>query len=241
MCGEDACRLTNVPLHRMQPVAAVGDVRSAEILGAREEVSQPHRDQRAHANLERTRAARDADIVRPGVVDVDRIETHPDRILEVGRARAALVIGRYLLLEYGLASPEPPALAYVRVLAQGINCREDVGTGPELGKPRRPAGSRRLRLQPVEEAEAHPLGVLERLRLLARRPVEDTPVAVVVAGPVEHAEIARVAGGGREKARVDEPAVGPEPALGVGCPLQHLVFEPPRLLAVDLAAVDVDA
>src|SRR5215831_20989726 len=136
MRGEDARRLADVPLHWMQPVAAVGDVSGAEVLGAREKVPHPHRDQRAHGNLERTRAARDADVVRPGVVDVDWVEAHSDRVLEVRRERAALIIGRYLLLEYGLASPEPPALAYVRVLAQAIHRREDVGTGPELGKPR---------------------------------------------------------------------------------------------------------
>src|SRR5215510_5994385 len=102
-------------------------------------------------------------------------------------------------------------------------------------------GTGRLRLQPVEEAQAHTLGLLERLRLLERRPVDDTPVTVVVAGPVEHADVPRIAGRGREEARVDETSVGPEPALGVGRLLQHLVLEPARLLAIDLAAVDMDA
>src|SRR5262249_56448459 len=91
------------------------------------------------------------------------------------------VIGRYLLLEYGLARPKTPALADVWMLPQRIRRREDIGTRPELGKPRCSTGTRRLRLQPVQKAEAHTLGVLERLRLLERRPVEDTPVAVVVA------------------------------------------------------------
>src|SRR5206468_6583310 len=144
-----------------------------------------------------------------------------------------LVVGRHVLLHDGPPRPDAPALAYVRMLAESVRGGEDVGTGHELGESLRPAGSRRLRLQPVEKAQAHTLGVLESLSLLPRRPVEDTLIAIVEARPVDHADVAGISGGGREEARVDEAAVGPEAALGIGRLLQYLVLEPTRLLAVD--------
>ena len=63
-------------------------------------------------------------------------------------------------------------------------------------------------------------------------------LAVVVAGPVEHREIGRVAG--RKLRAVDQPAVGPQAALGSGHGVVKVVVEPAAFLAVDLAAVHFD-
>src|SRR4029077_5689386 len=152
-----------------------------------------------------------------------------------------LIVGRHVPLHDGPPRPDAPALAYVRMLAESVRGAEDVGAGPELGKSLRLAGSGRLRLQPVEKPQAHTLGVLEGHGLLPRRPVEDTLIAIVVARPVDHADVARVSDAGRKQAPVHQTAGGPEAALGMRRLLQHLVLEPARLLAVDLAAVHVDA
>src|SRR5262249_16324809 len=100
-------------------------------------------------------------------------------------------------------------------------------------------GARSFGLEPVEESQTHAFGVLKRLRLGERRAVEDRFVAVIVAGPVDHADVARVDAG--EERVVDQPSIGPQPAPGAGRLLHHRVVEPARCLAVDLAAVDVDA
>ena len=55
--GESARGLADIPLDGMEPVAAVGDVRGAQVLGAGEEISHSHRDQRAHGDLEGPGAA----------------------------------------------------------------------------------------------------------------------------------------------------------------------------------------
>src|SRR6266849_6358881 len=127
------------------------------------------------------------------------------------------------------------------MLGEGVSSGKDVGPRLELGESRRSARPWRLGLKPVEEAQAHALGVLERPRLLERRSIEDALVAVVIPRPVDHADVVGVAGAGGEEARVDEAAVGPEPALRSWRLLEDLVLEPSRLLTVDLAAVNVDA
>ena len=51
-------------------------------------------------------------------------------------------------------------LERARMLAEGVFGGEDVGARLELGESRGGARPRRLRLEPVEEAQAHALGVL---------------------------------------------------------------------------------
>ena len=56
--GERAGDLADVPLDRVQPVAAVGDVGGADVLAGRQQVRHPARQQRAERDLERAGAAR---------------------------------------------------------------------------------------------------------------------------------------------------------------------------------------
>src|SRR4051794_3461197 len=62
-CRQRAGRLADVPLHRVQAVAAIGDVRGAEVLRASDEICYPHGDKRPQGNLEWFGAAARADIV----------------------------------------------------------------------------------------------------------------------------------------------------------------------------------
>ncbi len=56
VCREAAHRLTNVPLDRMEPVAAVGYVRGPDVLVGRDQVLQSDRDKRPKRYLERPSA-----------------------------------------------------------------------------------------------------------------------------------------------------------------------------------------
>ena len=87
-----AGRLAGAPLDRVQPVGAVGDVRRRDVLRARQQVVDPHRDQRAERDLERR--AGDVDVGSPAGrgVQVDPVLADPDA---VRRRRAA-----ELLLEH---------------------------------------------------------------------------------------------------------------------------------------------
>jgi len=52
--GEQTGDLADVPLHRVQPVAPVGDVRGPDVLPRWQQVLHPARDQRAQRDLEWT-------------------------------------------------------------------------------------------------------------------------------------------------------------------------------------------
>src|SRR4051812_16538015 len=88
-----------------------------------------------------------------------------------------------------------------------------------------------LGLQPVEEAEAHSLCILEGARGIGRRAIKDAAVAIVVAGPVEH----------RQVLLFHQTSVRPQAAFRAGQLLVQAVLQPAALLAVDLAAVHFDA
>src|SRR5713226_7361196 len=141
---------------------------------------------------------------------VDRIPADADRIVEMPGAGAGLIGSGDVLLDHGRKRPDPAAFPNIRMLAERVLRAKDIGARSQLGESRRRAGPRRFGLQPVEKAQAHALSVLERAGLVEGRAVEDTPVTIVIARPVEHADVMRIAGAGREEARVDEAAVGPE-------------------------------
>src|SRR5439155_5445487 len=86
--GEQAGDLADVPLDRVQPVAAVGDVRGADVLAGGQQVVHPLRDQRAQRDLERARAHVDVVVAAGRGVQVDAVHADADR---VGVADRALV------------------------------------------------------------------------------------------------------------------------------------------------------
>ena len=94
-----AGRLADVPLDRMQPVAAVGDVGRADVLGRRRSGCRCARGSSAPSGIWNGLVRQLAPTSSgPGAVDVDRIPADADGIGEVRRARARLE-----------AAPTPPA------------------------------------------------------------------------------------------------------------------------------------
>ena len=129
-------------------------------------------------------------------------------------------------------------LANVGVLGEPVGAAHRVGPQLQLGCAARVAGGRCFGLQPVQEAEADALRVLQRGCGLRGGAVDDALVAVVVAGPVDHRQVVRRQRS--DEVRREQAAIGPEAALGAGHLLVELVCQAAALLAVDLAAVDVD-
>ena len=118
--GERACGLADVPLDRVQAVAPVRDVRRADVLRAGgDRLRQLGRDQGAERDLEGAGARADADVLRAGTVDVDRVPADAHRVGEVGRPRAGLELRRHVLLDHRPESTDAPRLADVGMLRRG--------------------------------------------------------------------------------------------------------------------------
>src|SRR5829696_8150635 len=86
---EETGDLADVPFDRVQPVAAVGDVRGADILAGRRQVRHAPRQERAEGYLER--AGPDVDVVvapRRGV-KIDAVHPDPHRVRVVHSAALA--------------------------------------------------------------------------------------------------------------------------------------------------------
>ncbi len=156
----------------------------------------------------------------------------------MGSPRAVLELRRHVLFDHRPESTDAPGLADVGMLRQAVGGAHHVGSQPELGRAQPVGLCGRLGLQPVEEAEAHTLGVLQRGCDLRCGSVEDAHVAVVVPRPVEHRDVA--AGDAGESRRVDQSPVRPQRALRAGRLLEEPVREPAALFPVDLAAVHLD-
>ena len=90
--GQRAGRLADVPLDRVQPVAAVGDVRDAEVLARRQQVLDAPRDQGAERDLERQRADVDVVVAAAAGVQVDAVAADADRVGERLRGELAALL-----------------------------------------------------------------------------------------------------------------------------------------------------
>ena len=238
---ERAGRLADVPLDGMQPVAAVGDVGGADVLAGGEQVRRRATGNRAPSGIWNGRVRRaDADVVGAGAVDVDRIPADADRVGEVRRPRPGLVLRRDVLLDDRPGRADAPRLADVRDAwtgrrrcpsrrgAAGAPARRAVRPWPAPRSAASGGSPGSTRLASCSAAATSRAGRSMMLR-----------VAVVVAWPVEHGQV--VSAAPPSARRVEQPAIGPQPALGAGHLLVEPVVEPAAVLAVDLAAVDFDA
>jgi len=70
---QQACGFPDVPLDRVQPVTAVGDVGDAEVLGGRQQVLDALGNQRAQRDLEGQRADVDVVVSPRGGMQVDAV------------------------------------------------------------------------------------------------------------------------------------------------------------------------
>jgi hypothetical protein len=80
--GQQARRLADVPLHRVQPVTAVGDVGDAQVLAGRQEVAHAHRQEGAQGDAEGQGVDVDVVVVGGGGVQVDPVATDADAVEE---------------------------------------------------------------------------------------------------------------------------------------------------------------
>ncbi len=192
----------------------------------------------AERDLERPRAGAHADVVGSRAMDVDRIPADADGIVEMPCSRPRLRARGDILLDDRSHRDDASRFADVRMLRQSVDRAHDRRPQRELGRTVATAARRRLGLQPVQEPEAHALARRKGSGDFRRRPVEQARVAVVVAGPVDHRQVVRVA---RPELRaVDQPSIGPQRALRAGHRVEQVVREAAALLAVDLAAMHVD-
>ena len=89
--GQDTSRLADVPFHRMEPVAAIGDMGDAQALSGGEQVVQPPRKQCAQRDLKRI--GRDVKVTasRRTGVKIDSIAADADGVRKsLGAIRAWL-------------------------------------------------------------------------------------------------------------------------------------------------------
>ena len=80
---EFADRLADRPLHRVQPVTAVGDVRGADVLARGEQVFDALGDERAEGNLKRQRTDVDVVVAAGRGMKIDAIAAGADRVREL--------------------------------------------------------------------------------------------------------------------------------------------------------------
>ena len=153
----------------MHAEGAVGDVRDAEVLPARQQVLDAHRDHRAERDLERPAAEVEVAGAADAGMEIDPVAADPHRVGEqlgaVGPQRM-----RDVLLEHGELGAQPPRLPHVRRGREPVRrAADDVAAEAQPGVADAAVGARRLGLQPVEQAEAELPRRLEIARALGRR------------------------------------------------------------------------
>ena len=148
----------------MEAVAAVGDVRRAQVLAGRQQVFHPPRNQRAERDLERQRADVDVVDAAGGRMQVDPVRAHADAVRKrlgghvVLAQRLAASVGAHVLLDHGELGLDPARLANVGRLGQAIGRADQVGTQPQSFPAELAVGAGTLGLQPVEQRQAELLG-----------------------------------------------------------------------------------
>ena len=194
--------LAGVPLHRVEPVGAVGDVRRADRLAGGQQVLEPDRHERPERELERAARQVDVGVAAGRRVQVDAVVADAGRVVEAHRPVRAAHVQRDVLLHHGAQRAQAAGLADVGRLGEPVGrAADDVGAQPQPG----PA---RLRLHPVQEREAQRAG--------ARVPaVQHGGVGVVDLRPVHQRDVARVGAGLEQPARCD-PAEAPQVLVEVG-------------------------
>jgi hypothetical protein len=162
-------RFADIPFHGMQAVAAVSDVRCADIFASGQQVFYPFRNERAERNLEWERT--DIDIVgRPGRgMQIDAIGADAHRILERRRLGAPTHLCADVLLEYGEFSLNTPRFANVDGFGKSILGADDVFAQPKPLPALATVQPRRLGLHPVKQRQTQLLRLPQIFRLLFGR------------------------------------------------------------------------
>ena len=197
----------------MQPVAAVGHVRRADVLARGDQVLGAHRQQGAEGNLKRQR--REVDVVVAGRrrVQVDAVAADADRIRILERRDARRGASRFscsrlraaMLLEHGRHGPDAPRLAHIGVLGDAIFGADDVAAEPEFAPAGLAVRAWGLGLEPVEQRQAQLLRRIDMAAPVLVGDPDEIAAHVIVLRPVHRREIARVRAGQEVRAVRDAP------------------------------------
>ena len=130
--GEQSGRFTDVPLDGVQAVAAVGQVRDAEILARGEEVLDALGDQGAQGDLEGERSDVDVVLSAGARVKVDAVVADADAVFElVGDlrvfARGLARVDADVVFRDGELRADAAGFADVRVVREAVRLADDVG------------------------------------------------------------------------------------------------------------------
>ena len=168
-CRQLARGFPDIPLHGMQAIAPVRNVRRSDVLGGGQQVLHAYGKQGAERNFKGQGADVDVIISAGGWMQVDAVTADPYGVRERGRGNFSLRQARlrharfqtHMLFEHGEFGPDAPGLPDVRPFCESVPRACQVAAQPQPGPALAPIGSGGFRLQPVEERPTQ-----------AQRPVE---------------------------------------------------------------------
>src|SRR5579864_2536798 len=176
-------RLADVPLHRMQPITTVSNMRCSDVLRRGEHVLHSPGNQRAQRYLERFRSNIDIIVSATRRMQIDAVAPHSRRVSKM--------IAK-LLLDDGELSQNPPRFANVGILRQSIFGPDDVRTQPQTGPPLPAIRPGNLSLQPVKQRQAELLRSMDMMRRLVATHFANISQPVVVLRPIHQRDVAGV-------------------------------------------------
>src|SRR5580698_5053542 len=194
---EHTSRFTDVPLHGVKSVCAVGDVRRPDVFAGRQEIGDANWDKGAKRYLKwfyrnpvtrHSDAPKSMDIECPVIADAARIIV----ILGPGPRVEALV---QVLLHDRILSLNAARFSNVRLRRRAVGRAELIGPNFEvwISKPGAVV-ARKLSLQPIHVTQRRLASGLDDLSVPSRIARRKRRLLVVVGAHIEHAQIARKSG-----------------------------------------------
>jgi hypothetical protein len=191
----DTSRLADVPFHRMEPIAAVGDLGDAETFAGCQQVVQSLWQQCSERYLERIGRYVEAATTRRTGMKINSIAADADGVRE---RRSAIgpqtCCNTDVSFQHHELSSDPTALPHVRRCSQAILCTKHLRTQPQSGISGSAIWSRCSRLHPVDETERQLTRPPKGLRPLRGRHADQWREPVVDLRPIENSDIADLVG-----------------------------------------------
>ena len=199
-------RFADVPLDRVQAIAAIGQVSDPDVLARREQIAKAHGDERAEWNLKGQCVAVPTGITTRGAMQVHRIVANADAVGKCSCLRTGRVqVAQDILLPHRRARTHAATLANVRRHRQSVRRPQYVGTQPQPGPPRAAVGAWGFSLQPVQQAETERFRRAHMLSGFGGAHASQRAKAVVVLPPVHERDVTRILPGRKERSVDDAP------------------------------------
>ena len=156
-----ACGLADIPLDRVEAIAAVRDMRRADVLARGEQVVDAPRNQCAQRNLKRQRTDVNVIVAAGAHMQVDAVRPDANRIrkwlggqlLGGNIQHPAARLGANVLLEHRELRLNAARLPDIWRFCQAIGCPDDVWPEPQSTPSCLAIGTRSFRLQPVQQRQ----------------------------------------------------------------------------------------